>query len=173
MNRFLVILLLAFIFIEAQEHKTVSIFDNMVSIQLSKDIGTMPNEMFVLKYPYLNESNTEPYANEDATVCMVFTMMPDAANQNMLDSLKVKMAKQINGNSAASVFKSEMLTINGRKIIKIQFVSKAVDSEVLNFAIATDCNGKLLTGSFSCTMAKAPEWETVGHKIIESLKVNK
>lgn len=172
MYNLLIILFVTIFLIEAQENNNVSLFQNRASFQLAKDMNTMTEEIFVLKYPYLDETNSEAFSNDDATVCMVFTMLQNSVNDKMLDSIKIMMTNQINENTAANVFKSQFIEIRGKRIIQIQFVSRAVDTEVLNIAFATIFNGKLLSGSFSCIMDKATEWEPVGQRMIKSLVFN-
>lgn len=81
----------------------------------------------------------------------------------------------LNGNRSrlpTAKFESEgVSTINGKKIGYFTMISQALDQPIYNHIFLTDCEEKLLVGTFNCLDKDKAVWKTVAEQIVYSLKV--
>ena len=68
--------------------------------------------------------------------------------------------------------KSEIKNINGRDFIIIEMITPAVDTKVYNLMFVTSSEGRLLMGTFNCTMDHLKEWQPLAEQIVNSVKVS-
>lgn len=68
------------------------------------------------------------------------------------------------------ILKTDKLKINGSEFVTIEFISNAIDTKIYNAMFITTLNGKLLLGTFNCTVNDLNKWKPISKKIISSIK---
>ena len=53
----------------------------------------------------------------------------------------------------------------------MKFYSQAIDTKVYNLMFGTELNGRLLIGTFNCTIANYNEWQPMADEIVNSIDI--
>jgi hypothetical protein len=130
----------------------------------------MDAESVSLKYPSKQSGDFEVYTNGDGNINIAFEHLPDKATMNDLPKLRAMFEQQFNQPSI-DFRKSEIKKINGRDFVVIEMVTPAADTEVYNLMFVTSSGGRLLMGTFNCTVDKQKEWQPLAERILGSVKV--
>lgn len=131
----------------------------------------MSAEMLDLKYKGQNRP-TIVLTDDDATVNIALNLLPNPANEGLIESYKNSVKSSFQKSFPNAVWKSEgVKTINGRKVGFLKLITQALDQGIYNSLFITHCEGKLLVGTFNCTEKLMPAWEETSEQIIQSLKV--
>jgi len=131
----------------------------------------MEAEMFRLKYPMENAETTIAYGNEEGTVTLLISPRQDKAAQHDLPKYQKMLQKSFGKNPSIDVKKNEIKKINGRDFILIEMVTPARDTRVYNWIFVTNSGGRLLMGTFNCTVNLVNEWQSLAEQILSSVKV--
>jgi hypothetical protein len=164
---------------KSSEHsETVETFFNaldllsgQVRLEIPDQLHTMNAEMFQLKYPLENPESTTAYSNEDGTVSLLISPRPEKATQIDLPKYQQMLYESFGKNPNIDFKKSEIRKINGRNFVVIEMVTPAADTEVYNLMFVTSSSGRLLMGTFNCTIDKQKEWQPLAERILASVKV--
>ena len=169
--RYLLIGSLFFLFGLVIELEKRTILDGKVELLLPKDFKPMTSEMLDFKYKGANRPKLV-YTNEDATVNIAFSMLPNDANANQIEDFKdaIKSSFQKSFPDAACM-DDGIKTINGKKVGYLKLITNAIDQKVYNSLFLTDCEGRLLIGTFNCTEKLMADWLDTSESIIESIKM--
>jgi hypothetical protein len=143
---------------------------NKVELFLPTSFNLMDAESVSLKYPSKQSGDFEVYTNADGNINIAFEHLPDKATMNDLPKLRELFEQQFN-HPSIDFRKSEIKKINGRDFIVIEMVTPAADTEVYNLMFVTSSGGRLLMGTFNCTVDKLKEWQPLAERILGSVKV--
>jgi hypothetical protein len=157
--------------VENNSFKLLQLLSGKVEIHVPLQLRPMSKRMFELKYPYENQNTTIAYSDEDATVSLLISPRQDEATQEELPKYQQMLNYRFGNNSSIDFKKSEIRKINGREFILIEMITPAVDTEVYNLMFITNSGGKLLMGTFNCTMDKLNKWKPLADQIVASVKV--
>lgn len=141
-----------------------------VEVLVPKAFKIMDAEMLALKYPSKQGTAFLVYTDEDATVNIAFEHLPNKATLQDLPAIKQVFEQQFN-QPQIDFKKGEIKNINGRDFIVIEMITPAIDTEVYNLMFVTSLDGKLLMGTFNCTVEKMQEWQPLAEQILSSVKV--
>lgn len=146
--------------------KTLS---NTIEIKLPSVFKLMEADILAAKYPP-NNKPSEVYTNEEATVNIAFKKTGQAlAEQNVFTEGK-KLEQQLTSNGKVQLISSEQIKANGNKIHVFSFYSNAIDTKVYNVMFIFSLKGKMVVGSFNCTIALQNQWQRTAFEIIRSIK---
>lgn len=149
----------------------LQLLSGKVEIELPKELQVMDKKMFELKYPIENPENTNAYSNEDGTVSLLISPRHDNATRAELPNYQKMLDESFGRNPSVDFRKSERRTINGKDFIVIEMITPAMDTEVYNLMFVTSLEGKLLIGTFNCTVEKLKEWQPIAEQILSSVRV--
>ena len=157
--------------LQTTELEKKKLFDNKVEILLPKSFGIMSEEMLKLKYP--NQSRPKlVYTNEDGTVNIAFNHTTSRASQQLIEKYQEVLENSFRTTYPDAVWGThEIKQINGRKVGVIEVTTNAADTNIYNYLFYTDVEGRLLIGTFNCTVEKKTEWAATAKKIVNSLMV--
>lgn len=171
MAKFLIVGILLFLLGSVKELEKRTILDEKVEILIPKDFKLMTTEMLDLKYKGANRPKLV-FTDENGTVNIAFSLLSNSAIPDQIESYKnsIKTSYQKSFPDATWVGDGIRM-INGKKIGYIKLLTNAIDQKIYNSLFITDCDGKLLIGTFNCTEKLLPDWKETSELIIESLKV--
>ncbi len=148
------------------------LFDNKVSIMIPNTFSLMSEEIKAVKYPNTKQAPDVVYTNDKSTVNVAFNLKNFPTTQDNLPEVKEVFEKQLATLKPES-FVSEIRSINGHKYIIYEFISPAVDTKIYNLMFLSDVDGKLLMGTFNCTVSLIEEWKPRALEILMSIKKSK
>lgn len=150
--------------------KLVDLLEGQLQLELPSELVPMDAEMFRLKYPMENAEATKAYSNGDGTVSMLISPRQDKATQADLPKYQQMLFESFGKNPGIDFEKSEIRKINGRDFIVLQMTTPAADTRVYNQMFVTSSGGRLLMGTFNCTVDKEKEWRPIAEQIIGSVR---
>ncbi len=131
----------------------------------------MKEELLKVKYPG-ERRPTLVYTNESATVNIAFNHIASKATQQALEQYRKVLAATVKNNYPDAAWEAnEIRTINNRKVGVIIVTTEAVDTKIFNQLFFTDVDGRLLIGTFNCTVKEKAEWKATAERILNSLVV--
>ncbi|MFN8251219.1 MAG: hypothetical protein U0V75_04995 [Ferruginibacter sp.] len=148
-----------------------TLFDGKVEILLPKNFGLMPEDMLKAKYPS-NNRPTLVYTNEGGSVNLAFNHTSSRASQQVIEQYRNVLASTFKSSYPNAVWEAnEVRTINNRKVGVIIVTTQAVDTKIYNQLFFTDVDGRLLIGTFNCTVEEKAAWKESAGKILHSFVV--
>ena len=160
-------------FVAAQvKLETKSFLDGKIQLTVPAEFKAMSDEMLARKYPNNNPKPNLVLTNEDASVNLVISLLPQSLTQEQIELFKdfqIKMLKQRRPDT--KWLEDGVKQIDGKKVGYFKFISEATDQTVFNYYFFTDLNGKILLLSFNCTEKLLPGWKDTAEVIVSSLKV--
>lgn len=151
--------------------RPVSVLSGKVRIEVPEELKPMDAEMFELKYPLESPTNTIAYSNEDATVTLLISPRQEKATQTDLPKYQQMLYESFGRNPSIDFRKNEIRKINGRDFIVLEMITPAADTEVYNLMFVTSSQGRLLMGTFNCTVDLQAEWQPLAERIVSSVRV--
>jgi hypothetical protein len=143
-----------------------------VQLEIPLQLEVMDANMFSLKYPMENAETTKAYGNADGTVSLLISPRQEKATQSDLPKYQQMLYKSFGKSPSIDFKKNEVRKINGRDFIVLEMVTPAVDTQVYNLMFVTSSGGRLLMGTFNCTVDMQKEWQPIAQLILASVKVN-
>jgi hypothetical protein len=151
--------------------KLLKLLNGKVQLDVPEQLQPMDKNIFLLKYPNENQNSTIAYSDEEATVSLLVNLRHDKATQADLPKYQQILNENFGNNHSIDFRKSELKHINGKDFIVIEMITPAVDTRVYNLMFVTSLEGKLLMGTFNCTIEKAKEWQPIAEQILNSIKM--
>lgn len=142
---------------------------NAIEIKLPADFKFMEANVLATKYPP-NNKPSEVYTNEDATVNIAFKKTEQLLGKQKVFVEGKKLEQQLTSNGKVQLISSEQIKANGNNIHVFSFYSNAIDTKVYNVMFVFSLKGKMVIGSFNCTIAQQNQWQVTAYKIIRSIK---
>jgi hypothetical protein len=121
------------------------------------------------KYPPINKPS-EVYTNEEATVNIAFKKIEQSLAEQKVFTEGKKLEQQLTSNGKVQLIASEQIKANGNSIYVFSFYSNAIDTKVYNVMFVFSLKGKMVLGSFNCTVALQNQWQVTAYEIIRSIK---
>jgi hypothetical protein len=147
-----------------------SVLGGKVEILIPSTFTVMKEDMLKLKYPTQNRPALV-YTNDAGTINIAFTHTPSSATQNDIPEMKSTFKKMFNTlYKSATWYSDGVITVNGRKVGYLEFLTPAIDTNIYNLMFFTDCQGRVLLCSFNCMENQMKSWAPVGKRIMNSLK---
>lgn len=141
------------------------IFDEKVSVDmLMVSLKPMSEYLFRHKYPNLNLNQIVAFSDSAGKLFIVIRHMQEPVSQDSIEKIRDKMQRQYTKLGVAEQCKIK--EINGRKFITLEFMSKAIDTNIFNLIFATDLEGRLLFATYNCTSDKMSQGVDIGYQIL-------
>ena len=154
------------------QYEEVRILD-IVKLNIPKSLKLMSNQRKSEVYA----DNVRPavvYSNEDISVSLTFSAVPQEINDGKLSDLLPVMAQQFRSvYPQIQWIEKGMKTINEKLFIEYEFLSPTAKKEVYSLVYITNISGELLISTFNCTVGQKDEWESIAKELIQSIKVIK
>ena len=166
------ILLLFPIFSLAQSSlDTVSILNNKVKLLAPKELSSMTDEMWTLKY----QKRTRPImvlTDEDGLVNLIGDMTQQPAREDQMASFKDTQIRLLKSKRPDLQLLSDgVKTINNKKVGYFKFLTQAIDQKIFNYYFFTTVDGKIILFTFNCVEKLRKEWELTADTIVGSLLI--
>jgi hypothetical protein len=142
---------------------------NAIEIKLPAGFKFMEGDILATKYPP-NNKPSEVYTNEDATVNIAFKKtVQSLAEQNVFTEGK-RLEQQLINGGRIQLISSEQIKANGNNTHVFSFYSNAIDTKVYNVMFVFSLKGKMVVGSFNCTIALQNQWQSTAYEIVRSIR---
>jgi len=122
------------------------------------------------KYSRSSIKPTEVYTNIDATVNITFNLMSQVLTEDKIVNYGRSSIKQISSLNEVRDVKGDIKMINGKKVVVVEFYSKAIDGDIYNLMFIASVGGKEMLGSFNCVATAVPQWKSTANEIVNSMK---
>jgi hypothetical protein len=142
---------------------------NTIEIKLPPVFKLMEADILATKYPP-NNKPSEVYTNEEATVNIAFKKTAQLLSEQNVFAEGKKLEQQLNSNGKVQLISTEDIKANGNNIHVFSFYSDAIDTKVYNVMFTFSLKGKMVIGSFNCTIVLQNQWQVKAYEIIRSLK---
>ncbi len=143
--------------------------ENKILISLPVDFKLMANVYKATKYP-ANNQPSEVYTNRDATVNVTFRETNQVLSEQKVLTEGKKIEEQLLSSGKIQLIRSESLRTKMNNIYAFGFYTLAIDTRVYNLMFVFSLKGKMVIGSFNCTVELQPHWQDEAYKIISSIK---
>ncbi len=148
-----------------------SLIDGKIEILVPKEFTEMDMKEVLIKYPGKNRPKLI-LTDESGTVNLGFSHADSPADSTMIKDYKDVMINSYKQRAPGTVFVGEGVTsIHGKKVGYFKMITQAIDQQIFNHIFLTDCEGKLLVGTFNCLQKDKAVWEPVAEQIVQSLRV--
>lgn len=158
---------------EKIELHSVTLLNESLKVQIPREFKIMDSEMLNLKYPVTAKRPTVVYTDSIGEINVAFNHTKDNISAADVPKVQESILNQFKQAPAITLISSDYRGINGKDFFIIKFYSPAVDAQIYNLMFGTELNGKLLMGTFNCTVKHLQEWQPIGDKIVNSLEVLK
>lgn len=142
---------------------------NAIEIKLPADFKLMEANVLAVKYPP-NNKPSEVYTNEEATVNIAFKKTEQPLTELKVYAEGKKLEQQLTSNGKVQLISSEQIKANGNNIHVFSFYSNAIDTRIYNLMFIFSLKGKMVIGSFNCTLTSQGQWQVTAYEIIRSIK---
>lgn len=149
-----------------------NVLNGKVSLSLPENFWLMPKHLLQAKYPAASRP-TEVYSNKSGTVSTAVNQTNNAIKLDQLPQLLPVFNKQFsNLYPTIKWSKKEVVKINDRDFIVLEFETPAIDTPIYNLMAVSSLEGRMLMVSFNCPIRMKVEWQEKAKKIINSIKIN-
>ncbi len=140
------------------------------TVLIPEGFELMDAGMLASKYPQAGHRPEEVYTNKEGTINIALNYTQNKAEEKDLPDIQKTMEKQFN-HPTIEFIQSSMQEINGRKYIRLEFVTPAADSRIYNLLQITSLEGRLAMFTFNCTENYRKDWEATGKEIMQSIEM--
>lgn len=170
-SRFLTIICLSIVLMSFDtELKERKVLNGKLSLLLPSNFTLMDNATLLVKYPNVGNRPNEVYTNASGSVNVAFNHTPNALKESELPQVKEAIKAQLSGTKGVSIINTSESQINNSNYVTVEFISKAIDTEIYNKMFIMVLDGKLLLGTFNCKKGDLDKWKTISVKIVNSIK---
>jgi hypothetical protein len=158
---------------EKIELHSVTLLNESLKVQIPREFKIMDSEMLNLKYHVTAKRPTVVYTDSVGEINVAFNHTKDNISVADVPKVQESILNQFKQTPAITLISSDYRGINGKDFFIVKFYSPAVDAQIYNLMFGTELNGKLLMGTFNCTVNHLQEWQPIADKIVNSLEVLK
>lgn len=155
------------------ELHSVTLLNEALKVQIPREFKIMGSEMLNLKYPVTAKRPTIVYTDSIGEINIAFNHTKDNVNAADVPKVQGAILNQFKQAPAITLISSDYRGVNGKDFFIIKFYSPAVDAQIYNLMFGTEVNGRLLMGTFNCTVNHLQKWQPIADKIVNSLEVLK
>ena len=170
-SKLLFVLVLSFMIMSFDtELKERRVLNGKVTLLLPLDFTQMDESTLLVKYPNTANRPTEVYTNDKGSVNIAFNHTPNPISEQELNQVQTAIQQQLSATNGVEILKTDKLTSNNSEFLTIEFMSNAIDTKIYNTMFITVLDGKLLLGTFNCTINELNEWKPISKKMIGSIE---
>lgn len=168
--KFLVFLLFPILCFGQSNLDTVSILDGKVKLLAPKELSSMTDEMWAVKY----QKRTRPtmvLTDEGGEVNLIADLTQQPASESQIAAFKDFQVQQLkNKRSDLNLLGDGVKVVNGKKVGYFKFLTQAIDQKVFNYYFFIIVDGKVLLFTFNCIEKLQKKWESTADNIVASIK---
>ncbi|MDP4148735.1 MAG: hypothetical protein Q8932_03010 [Bacteroidota bacterium] len=155
-----------------QKLRKLEVFNGSLELMAPAALSAMSENAWTTKYS--NRKMPElAISDANGEVSLVGLMTPQPASEGQLGDFKNFQKEELKRKRTDIEWLSDgVLTVNGKKVGYIKFLSTAVDQKVYNEYFFLIIHGKIAFFTFNCTEKLRGEWEKAGDELISSIKVH-
>lgn len=150
------------------EKKTL--LNNQIEILIPKGFKELSEKLITAKYPGKKRPKLV-FSNEATTTNIALSITEENADSSLIYQYYEALLKRYRTLQNLSISDHGIKIINKKYTGYFRFISKGSDQNIYNYQFFTDCNGKVLFGSFNCVEKEMVQWESAAFDIVHSLKV--
>jgi hypothetical protein len=131
----------------------------------------MPENLLKLKYP-MERRPTYVLSNESGSVSLALNHTRNSLKPEQLAEAHGAFDQMFrNLYPSAHWYRSELITVNGRRFMILELRTPAVDTEIRNLMVGTSLDGRLLLISVNMTRELEGQWLEVANRMIASVTI--
>lgn len=170
-GKLLIVLCLSFMIMSFDtELKERQVLNGKITLLLPLDFTQMDESTLLIKYPNTANRPTEVYTNDKGSINIAFNHTANPISEQELNQVQEAIQQQLSVTNGVEILKTEKVKVNDSEFVTIEFISNAIDTKIYNTMFITALNGKLLLGTFNCTINDLNEWKPISQKIINSIR---
>lgn len=110
--------------------------------------------------------------DESGTRNLGFSLLDSPADSTVIEAYKDGIRDFYKKTFPSATWIADGVTrINGKKVGYFKIITDAIDQRIFNHMFLTNCDGKLMTGTFNCVEKDIKVWESISDQIVSSIKV--
>ncbi|WP_226390529.1 hypothetical protein [Penaeicola halotolerans] len=170
-SKLLFVLVLSFMVMSFDtELKERKVLNEKITLLLPSDFTLMDESTLLIKYPNTANRPTEVYTNDKGSINIAFNHTSNPISEQELNQVQTAIKQQLSATNGIEILKTDKLTSNNSEFLTIEFMSNAIDTKIYNKMFITVLDGKLLLGTFNCTMNDLDKWQPLSKQMISSIK---
>lgn len=147
------------------------LINGSVKILLPASFNQMSADMLAAKYPS-SQRPTLVYTNEGGSINFAFNHTVNEVKEKQLPEILPIFTQQFsNLYPQIQWLKKELVTVNGKSFIVMEFITPAADTRIYNLMYISELDGKMLMCSFNCMENQKAEWEPIAKQCLNSVKI--
>lgn len=136
----------------AAAQQAVSLEDGAVTFTLPQGFQAMSAELLATKYPAGANAPQHAYATASTRVSLAVTFSPANVTMEQLPQLMQEFERLLPRlNPSIRWVTRELVEINGRRFVHLEFTSEAIDTPIHNHTFITSFRGKMLGFNYNAT----------------------
>jgi hypothetical protein len=153
--------------------ETRPLLGGIVKMLVPTAFRPMPEEMLKLKYP-MERRPTLVLSNEAGSVSLALKHTRNTLQDEQLAEAHRTFERMFrNLYPSAHWYRSELITLNGRRFALLELRTPAIDTEIRNLMLMTSVDGRLLLISANMTKELEGEWLDVANRMIRSITLQR
>lgn len=150
---------------------TVSLLNGKVKILCPKELTSMSDEMWAIKYQK-RARPTVALTDKDGEVNLIAnTTEFDADDSALAEFVDFQVGQLKSKRSDFNLLSKGVKNANGRTVGYFKFLSQAIDQKVFNYYFFIVVDGKILLFTFNCIQKLQSKWEQTADAMLLSLTI--
>lgn len=147
------------------------VLDGAVKIQMPDEFHPMPGWQMDQKYPGWRRG-TEVFSLRNGTVSIAFHHTRNAIRASQIDDAHAAVSQLLRRRYVdADWLQSRVVPKFGTRVMILEFVTRARDTQVHNLMYGIPLQGRLLLVTFNATSQQVPDWLDRGRLLINSIEL--
>ena len=143
---------------------------NKVELLVPGLLKEMTEDNWVIKY-HQAKRPAVVLTDENAEVnLMIDTTMQPAGEDNLEEYKNFRKENLRKTRTDVEFLQDSVVTVNGKKMAYIKFMSQAIDTKIFNYYFFTVANGRIVFFGFNCMEKLKDEWEKIADAMMASVK---
>lgn len=153
------------------DYREVSLFSGQVTLWVPNVLELMSDDLFRIKYPLQKRVNTEAFCDESDEISLLVEKSNRPASDDQLTGIEQSIVSEFRRNPGIELLQHQLLTVNDRRFVVVEFMSQAIDTKIYNYMFVTALEGRALVGNFNCTERYLAQWKRKGQEILASIEI--
>jgi hypothetical protein len=170
MKLYVLLFLPIFSFGQIKLNKTITLLDDKIEFLVPKELSSMSDEMWILKYHNLPRPELV-LTDENGEINLLVTLTQQTAEESQIMAYKdFRISNLKKTRTDIQILGDGIKNVYGKNIGFIKFSSQASDQNIFNFYFFMVVNGKILQFTFNCIDKLQKPWEKAADEILDSVK---
>lgn len=151
--------------------KTFTMEEGKISFETNDEFEPFSQEIIDLKFP----SKRAPkfvVGTKSTKTSIAYDIKPNPLEEDGLENMRVNLSSSFTKIiPGISWIKNEIVTINDKKWITLEFKSQAIDTKINNMMLVSNYNGKMLIFNFNSTEDEFKKYEKMFQTSMNSINI--